>query len=186
MPHSTSQPTRNWWHEASIYQIYPASFKDSNADGFGDVPGIISKVDHIASLGVDAVWLSPCYKSPNVDMGYDIADYREIDPRYGSVADIEVLIAKLKEHGIKLLMDLVVNHSSDQHAWFQESRSSKTNPKRNWYATCLNKSQVWQLTAMIGTSGRKARLRSSMERKSACHPTIGSLSSRAAPGNTTP
>lgn len=132
MPHSTSQPTRHWWHNATIYQIYPASFKDSNADGFGDVPGIISKVDHIAKLGVDAVWLSPCYKSPNVDMGYDIADYREIDPRYGSVNDIEILIAKLKEHGIKLLMDLVVNHSSDQHAWFEESRSSKTNPKRNW------------------------------------------------------
>jgi len=132
MPHSTSQPTRHWWHNATIYQIYPASFKDSNADGFGDVPGIISKVDHIAKLGVDAVWLSPCYKSPNVDMGYDIADYREIDPRYGSVNDIEILIAKLKEHGIKLLMDLVVNHSSDQHAWFEESRSSKTNPKRKW------------------------------------------------------
>jgi oligo-1,6-glucosidase len=133
MPHSTSQPIRHWWHNATVYQIYPASFKDSNADGFGDVPGIISKVDHIVKLGVDAVWLSPCYKSPNVDMGYDIADYRETDTRYGSVNDIEVLIAKLKEHGIKLLMDLVVNHTSDQHAWFEESRSSKTSPKRNWY-----------------------------------------------------
>lgn len=134
MPHSLPHPSpKKWWHNATIYQIYPSSFADTNSDGLGDLPGIISKVDHIASLGVDAVWLSPCYKSPNVDMGYDIADYREIDPRYGSVADIETLIAKLAEHGIKLLMDLVVNHSSDQHAWFQESRSSKTNPKRDWY-----------------------------------------------------
>lgn len=150
MPHSTSKPTRHWWHNATIYQIYPASFKDSNGDGFGDLPGIISEVDHIAKLGVDAVWLSPCYKSPNVDMGYDIADYRQIDPRYGSVADVETLIARLKEHGIKLLMDLVVNHSSDQHAWFQESRSSKTNPKRNWY--------IWQQGKTEIVDGVKVRL----------------------------
>ena len=135
MPHSTLQPSsvRKWWHSATVYQIYPASFKDSNGDGFGDIPGIISKVDYIASLGVDAVWLSPCYKSPYVDMGYDIADYREVDPRFGSVKDIEVLVAKLKERNMKLLMDLVVNHTSDQHAWFQESRSSVTSAKRNWY-----------------------------------------------------
>ena len=135
MPHSTLQTssTRKWWHSATVYQIYPASFKDSNGDGFGDIPGIISKVDYIASLGVDAVWLSPCYKSPYVDMGYDIADYREVDPRFGSVKDIEVLVAKLKERNMKLLMDLVVNHTSDQHAWFQESRSSTTSAKRSWY-----------------------------------------------------
>jgi oligo-1,6-glucosidase len=150
MPHSTSQPARRWWHNATVYQIYPASFKDSNADGFGDVPGIISKVDHIVKLGVDAVWLSPCYRSPNVDMGYDIADYREIDSRYGSVNDIEILIAKLKEHGIKLLMDLVVNHSSDQHAWFEESRSSKTNPKRDWY--------IWHEGRTQTRDGVKTRL----------------------------
>ncbi|KAF2724478.1 glycoside hydrolase family 13 protein [Polychaeton citri CBS 116435] len=134
MPHSTAHLTnRHWWHSATVYQIYPSSYKDSNADGFGDIEGIISKVPHIASLGVDAVWLSPCYKSPLADMGYDIADYREIDPRYGSVADVERLLARLKEHNIKLLMDLVVNHTSDQHAWFQESRSSLNNPKRDWY-----------------------------------------------------
>lgn len=120
-------------HSATVYQIYPASFKDSNGDGFGDIPGIISKVDYIASLGVDAVWLSPCYKSPYVDMGYDIADYRQIDPRFGCVEDIERLVAKLKERNMKLLMDLVVNHTSDQHAWFQDSRSSLTSAKRNWY-----------------------------------------------------
>jgi alpha-glucosidase len=135
MPHSALQAfsARKWWHSATVYQIYPASFKDSNGDGFGDIPGIISKVDYIASLGVDAVWLSPCYKSPYVDMGYDIADYREVDPRFGSVKDIEVLVAKLKERNMKLLMDLVVNHTSDQHAWFQESRSSVTSAKRHWY-----------------------------------------------------
>ncbi|KAM0720399.1 hypothetical protein Q7P37_004535 [Cladosporium fusiforme] len=169
MPHSTSPKSpRKWWHNATIYQIYPASFKDSNGDGFGDLPGIISKVDHIASLGVDAVWLSPCYKSPNVDMGYDIADYREIDPRYGSVADVEVLIAKLKQHGIKLLMDLVVNHSSDQHAWFQESRSSKDNPKRDWYVRCsiVNPNSfltaasryIWHQGRTEVIDGRKLRL----------------------------
>lgn len=133
MPHKTSQGSRSWWHNATIYQIYPASFKDSNGDGFGDIPGIISKVDYIADLGVDAVWLSPCYKSPYVDMGYDIADYREIDPRFGCVEDIERLVEKLGERNMKLLMDLVVNHTSDQHAWFQESRRSIDSPKRDWY-----------------------------------------------------
>ena len=135
MPHQTLQnaSARHWWHSATVYQIYPASFKDSNADGFGVIQGIIDKVNYIKNLGVDAVWLSPCYKSPYVDMGYDIADYRQIDQRFGSVADIECLIAKLKERDMKLLMDLVVNHTSDQHAWFQDSRSSVDSPKRDWY-----------------------------------------------------
>ena len=135
MPHHNPQPSpaRHWWHTATVYQIYPASFKDSNADGFGDLQGIISKVDHIANLGVDAVWLSPCYKSPYVDMGYDISDYRQIDPRFGCVEDIERLIVKLREYNMKLLVDLVVNHTSDQHARFQESRSSTASHKRDWY-----------------------------------------------------
>lgn len=134
MPHSTLPlvPPR-WWHGATVYQIYPASFKDTNGDGIGDLPGILSEVDHIASLGVDAVWLSPCYESPLVDMGYDIADYRKIDPRYGTVADVEDLAKALGQHGIKLLMDLVVNHTSDQHPWFKESRSSLQSPRRDWY-----------------------------------------------------
>jgi alpha-glucosidase len=146
MPHSTSKQyaNRHWWHTATIYQIYPASFKDSNGDGFGDIQGIIEKADYIANLGVDAVWLSPCYKSPYVDMGYDISDYRQIDERFGSVQDIEQLIAKLKDRNIKLLMDLVVNHTSNQHAWFQESRSSLTNPKRDWY--------IWRKGTMVGTA----------------------------------
>ena len=97
-----------------LAKIYPASFKDSNGDGHGDLEGVISKVPYIASLGVDAVWLSPCYKSPYVDMGYDISDYRDIDPRFGSIKDIERLIAALGQHEMKLIMDLVVNHTSDQ------------------------------------------------------------------------
>lgn len=129
-----SQPSpRKWFHTATIYQIYPSSFRDTTASGLGDLAGIISKVDYIASLGVDAVWLSPCYKSPNVDMGYDISDYRAIDPRYGSIGNIERLVQELRKRGIRLLLDLVVNHTSNQHPWFQESKSNKHHPKRNWY-----------------------------------------------------
>ncbi|KAF2171863.1 glycoside hydrolase family 13 protein [Zasmidium cellare ATCC 36951] len=124
---------RHWWHNAAIYEAYPASFKDSNGDGIGDIPGLISKVEYLANLGVDAVWLAACYRSSGVDMGYDVVDYRDVDPQYGTVEDIEKLIAKLKEHGMKLIMDLVVNHTSDEHAWFKESRSSLKNPKRDWY-----------------------------------------------------
>ncbi|KAH9837524.1 glycoside hydrolase family 13 protein [Teratosphaeria destructans] len=124
---------RKWWHTASIYQIYPASFKDSNGDGWGDLRGIISKADYIADLGVDAVWLSPCYTSPYVDNGYDISDYCDIDPRFGTLGDIDVLIAALGTRGVKLIMDLVVNHTSDQHAWFLESRAGVESKKRDWY-----------------------------------------------------
>ncbi|BDD61417.1 hypothetical protein MPDQ_001186 [Monascus purpureus] len=129
----TSKVHRAWWKEASVYQIWPASFKDSNNDGIGDIPGIISKLDYIKKLGVDIVWLCPSYKSPQVDMGYDIADYKAIAPEYGTVADVENLIKGCHERGMKLLMDLVVNHTSDQHEWFKQSRSSKDNPYRNWY-----------------------------------------------------
>ncbi|KAL7276756.1 hypothetical protein RUND412_000254 [Rhizina undulata] len=124
---------RAWWKEVSVYQIYPSSFSDSNGDGIGDIKGIISKLDYIRNLGADCVWLSPVYKSPQKDMGYDIADYRQIDPRYGTVEDIENLVDGLHKRGIKLIMDLVVNHTSDQHKWFLESKSSKDNPKRDWY-----------------------------------------------------
>ncbi|KAF3935283.1 Alpha-glucosidase [Dactylella cylindrospora] len=124
---------RAWWKEASVYQIYPASFKDSNGDGIGDIQGILSEVDYISSLGVDVVWLSPIFKSPQVDMGYDISDYRDIDAQYGSLEDVQNLIDELHRRGIKLVMDLVVNHSSDQHEWFKQSRSSKDSPYRNWY-----------------------------------------------------
>lgn len=103
-----------WWKECSVYQIYPSSFKDSNGDGVGDIPGIIEKLDYIKQLGVDMVWICPIYKSPKVDMGYDVEDYRDIDPQYGSMADVERLIQGLHERGLKFLMDLVVNHTSDQ------------------------------------------------------------------------
>ena len=116
-----------------MYQIYPRSFADSNGDGIGDLKGITSKVDYLAELGVDVVWLSPVYPSPQDDNGYDISDYQEIDPVFGTLADFDELLAALHDRGIKLVMDLVVNHTSDEHPWFIESRSSADNAKRNWY-----------------------------------------------------
>lgn len=133
MAKSSTQIHRAWWKESSVYQIWPASFKDSNDDGIGDIPGIISKLDYIKDIGVDIVWLCPSYKSPQVDMGYDIADYYSIAEEYGTVADVERLIKGCHDRGMKLLMDLVVNHTSDQHEWFKKSRSSKDSEYRNWY-----------------------------------------------------
>ena len=127
---ATGQP---WWRSAVVYQIYPRSFADSNGDGIGDLTGITSKVDYLAELGVDVVWLSPVYPSPQDDNGYDISNYQEIDPVFGTLADFDELLAALHDRGIKLVMDLVVNHTSDEHPWFIESRSSTDNPKRNWY-----------------------------------------------------
>lgn len=128
--------TPKWWKESVIYQIYPSSFQstpEATAPGWGTVKGITSRVDYLKSLGVDIVWTSPIYKSPQADMGYDIADYKSIDPRYGSLADVDALIAELRKRDMKLMMDLVVNHTSNEHDWFLESRSSKASPKRDWY-----------------------------------------------------
>ena len=122
-----------WWKSAVVYQIYPRSFADSDGDGIGDLGGIISKIDYLADLGVDVLWLSPVYPSPQDDNGYDISDYQDIEPVFGSLEVFDELLAKLHERGIKLVMDLVVNHTSDEHPWFVESRSSKDNPKRDWY-----------------------------------------------------
>lgn len=122
-----------WWKDSVIYQIYPRSFMDSNGDGIGDLPGIISRLDYIQQLGVDVVWLSPIYKSPNDDMGYDISDYRDIMDEFGTLADWEALRDGLHQRGIKLVMDLVVNHTSDAHPWFRESRKSRDNPYRDFY-----------------------------------------------------
>ncbi|KAE8132034.1 glycoside hydrolase superfamily [Aspergillus pseudotamarii] len=130
---TSSSVGKTWWKEAVIYQIYPASFLDSDGDGLGDIPGIISKVPYIKSLGVDGIWLSPIFASPQKDMGYDVADYRSIHAPYGTVEDVEELISQLHAHDMRILMDLVVNHTSDQHSWFKESRSSRTNAKRDWY-----------------------------------------------------
>ncbi len=122
-----------WWKEAVVYQIYPRSFKDSDGDGVGDLRGVIKKLDYIKSLGVDAVWLNPVFKSPNDDGGYDISDYYAIQPEFGTMVDFDELLAGLHKRDLKLIMDLVLNHSSDEHEWFQQSRKSKNNPYRDYY-----------------------------------------------------
>jgi oligo-1,6-glucosidase len=124
---------KKWWKEAVVYQIYPRSFKDSDGDGIGDLKGIISKLDYIKKLGIDVVWLNPIYSSPNDDNGYDVSDYRNIMKDFGTMADFDSLITGMHKRGIKLVMDLVVNHSSDEHEWFKQSRSSRTNPYRDYY-----------------------------------------------------
>ncbi|MGR5284394.1 glycoside hydrolase family 13 protein [Vibrio maritimus] len=130
---STEQLEQRWWHDAVVYQIYPRSFNDANGDGIGDIPGIIEKLDYIQGLGANVIWLSPVYKSPMDDNGYDISGYREIAPEFGTMADMEALLKEADRRGIKIVMDLVVNHTSDEHPWFIESKSSKDNPKRDWY-----------------------------------------------------
>ncbi len=124
---------RKWWKEAIVYQIYPRSFKDSNGDGIGDIRGIIEKLDYVESLGVDVVWLNPIFESPNDDNGYDISDYYAIMQDFGTMRDFDELLGKMHSRGIKLILDLVVNHSSDEHEWFKQSRSSRENPYRNFY-----------------------------------------------------
>ncbi|WP_305082319.1 glycoside hydrolase family 13 protein [Oscillatoria sp. FACHB-1407] len=127
------QIQKTWWKESVVYQIYPRSFYDSNGDGIGDLRGIIQKLDYLTDLGVDVIWLCPVYRSPNDDNGYDISDYQDIMPEFGTLADWEELLAQMHQRGIKLIMDLVVNHTSDEHPWFVESRKSKDNPYRDYY-----------------------------------------------------
>jgi alpha-glucosidase len=122
-----------WWQHAVFYELYPRSFADSNNDGIGDLRGIASKLDYLKQLGVDAVWITPCFPSPQVDFGYDVSDYENIDPMYGTLADFDELIAQAKKRSIRILLDFVPNHSSDKHTWFQDSKSSKTAGKRDWY-----------------------------------------------------
>jgi len=135
---------KNWWKESVIYQIYPRSFKDSNGDGIGDLRGIIEKLDYLHSLGVDVLWLSPIYKSPNDDNGYDISDYTDIMDEFGTMDDFDELLKGIHQRGMKLLMDLVVNHSSDEHRWFQESRKSADNPYSDYYYWSKEKPSNWQ------------------------------------------
>lgn len=123
----------NWWKNAVIYEIYPRSFQDSNGDGIGDLNGITSRLDYLKSLGIDAIWLTPIYPSPQVDFGYDISDYYNIDSQYGTLADFDRLVTEARKRHIGIIMDLVLNHTSDQHPWFKESESSRTNPKADWY-----------------------------------------------------
>ncbi len=138
IPNSLSPERKNgmpdpWWKASVIYQVYPRSFCDSNGDGIGDLPGILTRLDYLKQLGVDVIWLSPVYKSPNVDNGYDISDYQDIMPEFGTLADWEELLREMHGRGMKLVMDLVVNHTSDQHPWFQQARQSKDNPYRDYY-----------------------------------------------------
>lgn len=128
---STREP--NWWKNAICYQIWPASYKDSNGDGFGDIPGVISTLDYLKDLGIDLIWLSPMYDSPQHDMGYDIRNYEDVWPKFGTLKDMEKLIEGVHRRGMKLILDLVVNHSSNEHPWFLESKSSRDNPKHDWY-----------------------------------------------------
>lgn len=130
---SQQASVRDWWKNAVIYEIYPRSFQDSNNDGIGDLNGITSRLDYLKALGVDAIWLTPIYPSPQVDFGYDISDYKAIDPKYGTMADFDRLVAEANKRHIRVLMDMVMNHTSDQHEWFIQSRSSRTNPYRDWY-----------------------------------------------------
>jgi alpha-glucosidase len=128
-----AETMRHWWRGGVIYQIYPRSFQDTNGDGIGDLNGATQRLDHIASLGVDAVWLSPFFRSPMADMGYDVSDYCDVDPIFGTLQDFDAFIAAAHERGIKVIIDQVISHTSDQHAWFRQSRSSKINDKADWY-----------------------------------------------------
>jgi alpha-glucosidase len=122
-----------WWQHAVFYEIYPRSFADSNNDGVGDLNGITSKLDYLKDLGVNAIWITPCFPSPQVDFGYDVSDYENIDPMYGTIADFDTLAAEARKRGIRIILDFVVNHSSDQHKWFQDSKSSRISQHRDWY-----------------------------------------------------
>jgi alpha-glucosidase len=122
-----------WWRDGIIYQIYPRSFADSNGDGIGDLPGTTAKLDYLAELGIDAIWLSPFYPSPDADFGYDISNYTDVDPRFGTLANFDELVSQAHQRNIRVVLDMVMNHTSDQHPWFIESRSSRDNPKRDWY-----------------------------------------------------
>ncbi|MER8463878.1 alpha-glucosidase family protein [Mesorhizobium sp. M1396] len=124
---------RDWWRGAVIYQIYPRSYQDSNGDGIGDLKGIIGRLPYIAALGADAIWISPFFKSPMKDFGYDVTDYRDVDPMFGTLADFDALTAEAHRLGLKVMIDEVLSHTADNHPWFKESRSSRTNPKADWY-----------------------------------------------------
>jgi alpha-glucosidase len=130
---SNKAPNNGWWRGGVIYQIYPRSFQDANGDGIGDLPGITRRLDHIAALGADGIWISPFFKSPMKDFGYDVSDYCDVDPMFGTLEDFRALVARAHELGLKVMIDQVLSHSSDQHPWFIESRSSRDNPKADWY-----------------------------------------------------
>ena len=134
-----------WWKHAVIYEIYPRSFADSNGDGIGDLSGISADLDYLQRLGVDAIWIAPMYPSPQVDFGYDISDYENVDPQYGTLADFDRLQVQARNHGIRIVLDMVLNHTSDKHRWFIESAGSRSNPKADWY--------VWNSGIAAATPG---------------------------------
>ena len=123
----------NWWRGGVIYQIYPRSFSDSNGDGIGDLNGVTAQLEYVAELGADGIWLSPFFKSPMKDFGYDVSDYCDVDPMFGSLADFKALVERAHALGLKVMIDLVLSHTSDQHPWFKESQASLDNPKSDWY-----------------------------------------------------
>lgn len=141
---STRSNAADWWRGAVIYQVYPRSFQDTSGDGIGDIKGIIQRLPYIASLGVDAIWLSPFFTSPQADMGYDVSDYCDVDPMFGTLADFDAMMAEAKRLGLKVIIDQVISHTSDQHPWFKESRTSRDNPKADWY--------VWAAAKPDGTA----------------------------------
>ena len=122
-----------WWRDGVIYQIYPRSFNDTNGNGLGDLAGITARLDYLAELGVDALWLSPFYPTPDADFGYDISDHVDVDPRFGALDNFDKLVEESHKKGIRIILDLVLNHVSDQHPWFQESRGDDSNPKHDWF-----------------------------------------------------
>lgn len=140
---------KHWWHQTTVYQIYPKSFKDSNGDGVGDLRGIIEKLDYLQELGIGAIWLSPVYQSPMDDNGYDISDYRNIADVFGNMSDMEELLNEAKKRDIRIIMDLVVNHTSDEHAWFVEALSDPNSPKRDYY---IWRDQPNELTSIFSGS----------------------------------
>ena len=137
----------DWWREAVIYQVYPRSFMDSNGDGIGDLPGITARLDYIASLGVDIVWVSPFFTSPMRDFGYDVADYCDVDPLFGTLADFDALVARAHALGLKIMIDQVLSHTSDLHPWFVESRSQRANPKADWRYKQAGRREQWRCCA---------------------------------------
>ena len=134
IPHTDRSATDpEWWRGAVIYQIYPRSFQDTTGDGVGDLKGITERLSHVASLGVDAIWVSPFFRSPMKDFGYDVSDYRDVDPMFGLLRDFDEMVAEAHALGLKVMIDLVMSHTSEEHAWFAESRCDRTNPKSDWY-----------------------------------------------------
>jgi alpha-glucosidase len=150
-------PDKDWWRGAVIYQIYPRSFQDSNHDGIGDLAGIIHRLHHVAELGVDAIWISPFFRSPMLDFGYDVSDYRDVDPMFGTLGDFDALIHRAHELGLKVLIDLVLSHTSNQHAWFQESVTEPRQPEIR--LVCLGRRQArWQPAQQLAVDLRRLGL----------------------------